>query len=284
MFRRMQNAGGLTDEPFSALRTPQPLSLQVREYPTPARFGDAGCRRIEFTSRGDRVPARLLLPTRGASPHPLILLQHGAGGSKDAEYLEVAAPWVAAGAAVVTIDLPLHGERYNPKFSERLLENVEAGLSLTDPAARAVPATKFATEYARQAVSDLMCCLDAATTLPEIDAERIVYAAFSFGGILGTLFCALDPRPRAVALAVTGGGFGPTALDPASYVARIAPRPVLILGARNDEIVRPPLTEALFEAAGEPKSLQWFDGGHQTLPGVAMKAMWVFMREHLALS
>jgi hypothetical protein len=48
--------------------------------------------------------------------------------------------------------------------------------------------------------------------------------------------------------------------------------------------VRPPLTEARFEAAGEPRSLQWFDGGHQTLPGGAMKAMWVFMREHLALS
>jgi hypothetical protein len=29
--------------------------------------------------------------------------------------------------------------------------------------------------------------------------------------------------------------------------------------------------------------LQWYDGGHQTLPGVAMKSMWLFMREFLAL-
>ncbi len=83
----------------------------------------AGARglRFEFASRGDRVPGRVILPPAGGVRPPLILLQHGAGGSKEAEYLDVAAaPWVARGAALASIDFPLHGERANPKLARFL--------------------------------------------------------------------------------------------------------------------------------------------------------------------
>jgi pimeloyl-ACP methyl ester carboxylesterase len=55
--------------------------------------------------------------------------------------------------------------------------------------------------------------------------------------------------------------YGPT-FDTAKNVAAIAPRPVLIIGARNDERTNAGQTEALFAAAREPKTLRWTEGRH----------------------
>jgi len=55
--------------------------------------------------------------------------------------------------------------------------------------------------------------------------------------------------------------YGP-ALNTAERIARISPRPVLIIGARNDERTPAGQTELLFAAAKEPKLLRWTDGQH----------------------
>lgn len=55
--------------------------------------------------------------------------------------------------------------------------------------------------------------------------------------------------------------YGPT-FDTAKNVAAIAPRPVLIIGAREDERTPAGQTEALFAAAREPKLLRWTEGQH----------------------
>ena len=99
--------------------------------------------------------------------------------------------------------------------------------------------------------------------------------------MLGATFCALDPRPRAVALALGGGGFDDSELDPVAQVGRISPRPVLFVNARRDQRVSPARAEALHAAAGEPKRVLWFDAGHGDLPGRALKAMWEFLGQHL---
>jgi dienelactone hydrolase len=46
------------------------------------------------------------------------------------------------------------------------------------------------------------------------------------------------------------------------HVAVVSPRPVLIIGAREDERAPPGQTEALFDAAREPKLLRWTAGRH----------------------
>jgi dienelactone hydrolase len=237
---------------------------------------DVRARRLEYTSRGDRVPARLLLPADGAGPFPLVLLQHGLYGSKESPYLDTTAgPWVRGGAAVASIDFPLHGERADAKLSGAM-----AGL----PGAPASEASRVvAVESIRQAVVDLQRALDALSELPEVDGTRIAYAGFSLGSIVGATFCAVDPRPRAAALALGGAGVGPWACDPARTVADFAPRPLLLVGATRDATIPRSATEALFEAAGEPKQILWFDGTHTELPGAALKAMWEFLREHLGL-
>jgi len=245
----------------------EPLSLWTETREPPEHHSDLRALRFEFSSRGDRVPGRLLLPPRGDGPFPLALLQHGAGGQKEAPYLDATGgPWARAGAAVVSIDFPLHGERASPKF-----------------ASQAASGGPLAEALAVQAVVDLRRALDAAQGLPGVDAGAAVFAGFSMGAMLGTAFCAADPRPRAAALALGGGGIGPAHLDPAGYVGRIAPRPLLFVNAERDETIPRGAAEAFYAAAGEPKQHVWFDGTHMDLPGAALKAMWEFLRPHLEL-
>lgn len=232
---------------------------------------------FEFSSRGDRVPGRLLLPRAGSRPYPLVLLQHGAGGSKDSPYLDAAAgPWVRAGAAVASIDFPLHGERASAKLTADLFR----GMAGSAPLGNGVLLRKG---LVIQAVIDLRRTLDALETHPSLDPNRMAYAGFSLGAILGALFCGHDPRPCAAALALGGGGLGPAALDPAHAIARFAPRPLLFVNAERDEVIPRQATEALFAAAGEPKEIVWFDTNHAGLRGVALKTMWGFLKPQLGL-
>ena len=255
----------------------EPLGFAYR--PTPAQGALADLRLFSFhlSSRGDRVFGRLRLPAEGSGPFPLVLLEHGAGGAKDASYLDTAAaPWVRAGAAVASIDLPLHGERASPKMSELLLG------ALREPTSLDAIRETLLVDFVRQAVIDLRRSLDALLALPEIDAQRTVYAGFSLGAIVGATFCAFDRRPRAAALALAGGGTGPAAADPVRCIDRCRDTDLLFIGVHADEAVPRSATQALFDAAPEPKELLWFDGTHGELPGIALKAMWEFLRRHFA--
>jgi fermentation-respiration switch protein FrsA (DUF1100 family) len=186
-------------------------------------------------------------------------------------------PWVRGGAAVASIDFPLHGGRASAKLTERIVRLFEKRSDLS----------RFDAElwigFVRQAVADLRRTLDALSELREIDAGRIAYAGFSLGTILGVPFCADDTRTRAAALAIGGGGIGPVASDPVGHIPRFAPRPVLFVNATRDETVPRESAEALHEAARDPKEVLWFDCTHSELPGSALKAMWRFLERHLEI-
>jgi dienelactone hydrolase len=256
----------------------EPLGLWQREAAPPASASDLRAIAFEYSSRGDRVCARLWLPPRGDGPFPVVWLQHGAGGAKDAPYMvAVGAPWARGGAAVASLDFPLHGERANPKFQAL----VRAGLGL-EPGGGAL-AAEVLRDFHRQAVLDLRRGCDALERLPGVDAKRIAYAGLSLGAFVGAIFCAVDPRPVAAALALGGAGRGGWHADPALHVGRIAPRPVLFVNATRDSVVPREAAQALHAAAGEPSEVQWFDAGHDDLPGLALRAMWRFLRRPLGL-
>jgi dienelactone hydrolase len=257
----------------------EPLGLMRWSIPAPTAYADLRAFRFEFSSRGDRVSGRLLLPPDGAGPFPLVLLQHGVGGSKDAPYLDATAgPWGRGGAAIACIDFPLHGERASAKLSELLIRSIGDASQTSESAAILVR------EFFDQALADLGRALDALEQLPEIDSERTAYAGYSLGTIVGAAFCGRDPRPRAAAFAIGGGGTGPPELDPALCVGTFAPRPSLFINATGDEVVSREAADALFEGAGEPKQRLWFEGTHSQLPGEALKAMWLFLRQHLDIA
>jgi len=266
------NAGLFASDPD------EPLDVWIGASTTGAPIAGTRLQRFEFASRGDRVPGKLLLPARHGEKRPLVLLQHGAGGSKDSPYIDAAAgPWVRGGAAVAAIDFPLHGERASTKLSARILAEIGAALTGVDGTSR------LWLEFVQQAVGDLRRALDALRAHPELEPGRCAYAGFSMGTILGAPFCGIDPRPCAAALAIGGGGFGPSEVDPVRWIGGFAPRPVLFVNAMRDERVPRAASEALYAAAGEPKEIAWFDCGHSELPGAALKAMWIFLRRHLSL-
>jgi dienelactone hydrolase len=257
----------------------EPLGLVRQTIPAPEAHADLRAFRFEFSSRGDRVPGRLLLPPVGDGPFPLLLLQHGAGGCMDAPYLEpTAGRWARDGAAVASIDLPLHGRRASTKLTERLLGGLHA------PSEASEDVENLVREFVHQAVADLRRALDALEQLPEIDGKRVAYAGFSLGTIVGASFCGLDPRPQAAAFAIGGSGMGPPEIDPARSVGRFAPRPSLFVNATRDEVFSREAALALFDGGGEPKEMLWFEGTHSELPGEALEAMWLFLKRHLGVT
>ncbi len=254
----------------------EPLGLWSRRAPTPDRYPEVRAYRFEYSSRGDRVGGRLWLPRGEGTEHPLVLLAHGANGSSESPYLEgIGGPWVTRGAAVASIDFPLHGARGDQKLAAELA----AGLSVAQGGAR----RDLVVEFARQAVIDLERALDALAAIDGIDAGRIAYAGVSLGAMIGAAFCALDPRPRAAALALGGAGLAPEGIDPGDYIARFAPRPLLLVNAERDATVSREAAEALHRAARPPVEQLWFDAPHDALPGAALKAMWEFLAPALGL-
>jgi len=224
----------------------EPLGTWAGPIP-PAR----GARRqsFELASRGDRVPGELWLPDPGRPPFAVVL-QQGESGSLAAAEEDALPGWLAAGLAVASIDLPLHGGRASAKLGALL----RAGLRDAEPEPLA---RDLAIEFARQAVLDLRRCLDALPRLARVDAERIAYAGSGVAAALGAHLCAQDPRLRAAVLAGAAGRL-PSELDPRAALGRIAPRPLLFVDARGGRAA----AAAVHAAAAEPKQVRWVD----TLP------------------
>ena len=175
--------------------------------------------------------------------------------------------------AVVALDYPYEGPE-----KVRGVRQVLSTVPLARKAFRDTPA----------AVS---LVLDWVEAQPWADTERLVIIGASLGVPFATLAAARDERIDG-ALLVHGAAdnqawletqvarrndnramqkvmatllhwlaYEPT-FDTSANVARIAPRPVIVIGARNDERTPAWQVEALFAAAGEPKVLRWTDGQH----------------------
>lgn len=237
--------------------------------------------RFEIVSRGDFVPGILYLPDPAPSvPLPLLLLQHGTSEGMDSQALECAATWVEKGLAVATIDLPLHGERSSPKLSERLVSGIHQVMrgSALDPETRVL-----VEEFARQTTSDLIRTLDALVALPMIDENRIGFMGITLGAIAGSYLLAHDPRPRAAVLVLANGGQGPQDLDPATYLANTSGPSILVVAAKDAENNSAGPSNALFEAASEPKQFLAIPSDSKALPDDALAEIWRFLSKELGL-
>ncbi len=121
-----------------------------------------------------------------------------------------------------------------------------------------------------------------------LDLGRLTVVGASLGTAFATLHGALDPRVPRVFLLHGGGDFpavlaaiqrrqnrawlaAPSAwgaavlfhtFDPVHWVGRIAPREVRMVATRHDRYFPVASIEALYQRAGEPKSLVWTDTDH----------------------
>ncbi len=232
----------------------------------------------------ERVPALLIRPADVERP-PCVLFLHGLGGSKEQARL-VATLLAPQGMAVVAIDAVLHGERAQGE----LLEAAPTFLGPRGPMVRTVIDNRRAIDYI--------------SSRDDVDARRLVLVGASMGAILGSIVAAVDERVDAAAL-IVGGGDWPALLatsqhplaqrlreagdeederlayvDPVNFVGHISPRPVLMVNGTADAIIPKVCAEALHEAAGEPREIIWYEGGHVGMPPQVLQTIVGWVVEH----
>jgi dienelactone hydrolase len=128
-----------------------------------------------------------------------------------------------------------------------------------------------------------------------LDPERLVVLGSSVGSAFAVAHAAIDERVPTL-LVVHGGGDLPLVVreleakrgrpwrgrlyaaatwllagsfEPLRYVAEVAPRETIVVGARSDATFPTASTQALFDRAREPKRLIWTEGAHvRSKPGV----------------
>jgi len=218
---------------------------------------------------GLEVNLRVLRPAGLEGPLPLVVVLGGHRTGRDAVDL-IGAP---GPMVVAALDYPYDGPE-RPRGIRQSLAMVPAarrGLRDTPPAVR--------------------LALDWLAIQPWVDPARVELMGVSLGVPLATTVTAADERisrlwlvhgsgdnrrwiahnigSRVKLAPLREGGAwllyllarGP-AFDAGTLVGLVAPRPVVIIGARDDERLPEPMVEALYAAAGEPKALLWTEGGH----------------------
>lgn len=280
----MPEAVSLTpDQRALFYRYDRTLPLNAEELPL-AQERETRVRRFTFDSIHDqRVPGVAWLPAEPAQRRPLIILQHGAGSHKEADYIRLPAMrWTRLGFICVSIDAHAHGQR-EPIVSDpsRLWQ---------------LPWTRK--EHSVQMAVDLMRTVDYLETWPEVDVARLGFLGFSMGTIMGVPFVGLDGRVKSACLAIGGSMEGRSRqlvdaaqrweqeaaaaiCDPVHFAPLVAPRRVLMINGRRDDVVPPAAAERLFAALQEPKRISWYDGGHTDLRGEQFREMLEFFQETL---
>ncbi|HZZ77973.1 MAG TPA: dienelactone hydrolase family protein [Gemmataceae bacterium] len=218
--------------------------------------------RVEFNGiKDDRVPAYVYVPKRDVkkNPVPAILLQYGAGGNKKTDYIvAIGKQFAGKGYLVITIDSPNQGERRAKDQKSDIL-----GMASSERVMH------YCGDYSRAV--DYLC------TRADVDKNRIGYVGISWGAITGITFCAYEPRIKAVGSMVGGGNFfglyspksaakagdkGSKSSDPVVHVARIAPRPLLFINVKKDQLILKSWAESLHECAGPGAKVVWLDTDH----------------------
>ncbi len=268
-----------------------PLNAEVSKLRETERFV---VYKVYYDSvNAQRVPALFIVPKVGKPPYPCIIFLHGYGGRKE-DALTLAEFVCKEGYAILAIDAVYHGER------------------------RVEGATLYSTDLERtkrgfiQTVIDLRRAVDFLETRNEIDPNKIGYAGGSMGGIIGAIFIGVEPRVKAAVLVVPGGNISLMVrksqhpaippireylrkagisyeelqkimdpIDPLNFIWRFAPRPVQFHIGKYDEIVPTEAGKQLYERAGEPKEVYWYDAGHNVPLDLVLARALDFFDRHL---
>jgi formylglycine-generating enzyme required for sulfatase activity/dienelactone hydrolase len=203
---------------------------------------------------GDRVLAHLYLPTDHPPPFQTVVWYPGSGAIVARHFNADNEPWlVRSGYAYV---VPIYWGTY-----ER-----NAGVTSTWP----TPTHRYVEQVTRQ-VKDFRRTVDYLVTRPEFDLAKLAYTGFSWGGRMGVLINAIEPRIK-VAVLADGGLAAGRALPEVDQI-NFAPRiriPVLMLNGKFDAIepyesAQQPLFRMLGAPPDQKKHVVW-NAAHGTYP------------------
>ena len=229
-------------------------------------------------SRGDAVPLYLIIPTSASADNkvPGIVLLHGLGGK--IEEMQIVGQYLAlSGFAVVIPEIVGHGQR------------ADAGKPIFDGDVAKMQNSFYET------VGDVQRAIDYMSGNPNVDKNRIGLVGMSLGSILGSITQAVDPRIKTSVLLVGGGDWKsilatsqlpqvvemkkkldatPGAMkeletiDPVSFAGHIAPRSVLMINGKKDNVIPEAAAKALFASLrGKHNKQIWLPGGHTLIEG-----------------
>jgi fermentation-respiration switch protein FrsA (DUF1100 family) len=233
-------------------------------YPDLSQFPDLGTpQRVSFDSRTNTKIVAMFFPgAKGAT----IVLSHGYG-DQQTQMLPYAEFLRKSGFSILTYDMRNRGKSAGDAVTLGALEQ-----------------------------TDLVSAIDYLTTRQDVDRGRIGALGVSLGGSTTLLAAAADPRIRAVVddsgfsdaprvieasfehfiglppfpfapitleLVKLRTGLDPSRIRPMDVVAKISPRPLLVIHCMEDKVVPPDNSDRNFAAAGEPKQFWRIPtGGH----------------------
>lgn len=221
--------------------------------------------RVRLDAAGDIVTGRLLRPRDGTNTMPAILLNNGRELNSDAvRYL----PAEFGDVVVLSLDFP-EAIPYELSMRKFLLRSTQ----IRDGLRRIPRFFSIGGAYLAQRA--------------DVDSSRVGMVMTSFAVPFGVIAAAGDERFQNVGLIYGAGDLArvfeanlelrPRFLrplmgwlvmqvygefEPTQFVARIAPRPVVMVNGRDDPQMPREAVQALYNAAREPKTLIWLETGH----------------------
>ncbi|HVC71965.1 MAG TPA: dienelactone hydrolase family protein [Acidimicrobiales bacterium] len=228
-------------------------------------------RLFDIERDGRRVPGLLWTPPEAEGPRPLVLIGHGASGSKREDYVVALGRRLARhlGYAAVAIDGPVHGGRRTKSGPGPDAPFFDFGqMWSSDPT------------MTDAMVADWRATIDALHGESDIGVGAVGYWGLSMGTILGLPTVAAEPR---ITVAVLGlmGLTGPTKTRMATDAPDVS-CPVLFLLQWHDELFPREKVCELFGALGSSdKRLHAHPGRHGDVPLEGFEASERFLALHL---
>jgi dienelactone hydrolase len=211
--------------------------------------------RVSFSAayRGERLSALVFTPTNVPPPWQVVVHFPGSGALHARSSAEVgtnAFSYLMKGGRAVVY--PIYKSTY------------ERGDGL---ASDNQDKTRNYRDHVLMWAQDLSRTLDYVETRPDLDAGKIAFHGVSWGGALGPLLAAVEPRLKTLVLVSGGLEFQPTLpeVDPLNFAPR-ARQPTLMLNGRYDFFFPVDTSQVpLFRLLGAPpedKRQVIVDGGH----------------------
>jgi dienelactone hydrolase len=209
----------------------------------------------------------------GTGPFPAVIVLDITGGDQSLSR-NLATYFGQHRVGALFVQMAYYGPRRPPGSSLRLMS----------------PDLRHTLAAVRQTVLDLRCAAAWLEARPEVDRKRLGIVGTSLGSFMAALTAEMEPRLNRTVLLLGGGGFvdgywdhpqampyrkafealGGTKqqvkdllapLDPLTWAGNLKDRRLLMIAAKNDEIVPPRMADALWQASGKQEIL-WYDSGH----------------------
>ncbi len=231
---------GLLNAPYyleaaANVNDPTPLATFWKSSPNPLLDDTVFLTRfnpIPQANSLESIPLLVSMPnatsgkTKPASGWPVVIFQHPINADRTT-LLPIADSLAGEGFAAVAIDNPLHGvastdtlfyTEFERTFDLDLVNNANRAPGpdgIADPTGTHfinLASLLTTRDNGRQAVADLFALTDALAEMdadgggPDFDVDNIYFVGHSLGGIVGSVFLALETSVKAATLVATGGG------------------------------------------------------------------------------